>query len=48
MVPEENGSEAALVDGIEVIALDRLRSITASSLGSARHSGRSAGHCGAK
>lgn len=28
MVPAENGSEAALVDGIEVIALDHLRSIT--------------------
>ena len=28
MVPAENGSEAALVEGIEVIALDHLRSIT--------------------
>ena len=28
VVPAENGSEAALVDGIEVIALDHLRSIT--------------------
>jgi magnesium chelatase family protein len=28
LVPAENGSEAALVEGIEVIALDHLRSIT--------------------